>query len=107
MAKARAAMGDWFGILPRADCDVEATTNGGYKQMLARIQRNNDAVAGGAAGEFGRHVAVRELQAEVPLDYLFNFSRKRIAKAVDLGVDAARAWCAQNRAREPNAPARQ
>jgi uncharacterized protein (DUF885 family) len=28
MAKARAAMGDWFGILPRADCDVEATTNG-------------------------------------------------------------------------------
>jgi len=28
MAKARAAMGDWFGILPRADCDVEATMNG-------------------------------------------------------------------------------
>jgi uncharacterized protein (DUF885 family) len=28
MAKARAAMGDWFGILPKADCDVEATTNG-------------------------------------------------------------------------------
>jgi uncharacterized protein (DUF885 family) len=28
MAKARAAMGDWFGILPKADCDVEATTSG-------------------------------------------------------------------------------
>jgi uncharacterized protein (DUF885 family) len=28
MAKAREAMGDWFGILPKADCDVEATTNG-------------------------------------------------------------------------------
>ncbi|HEX5014623.1 MAG TPA: DUF885 domain-containing protein [Candidatus Limnocylindrales bacterium] len=28
MAKARAAMGEWFGILPKADCDVEATTNG-------------------------------------------------------------------------------
>lgn len=28
MAKARAAMADWFGILPKADCDVEATTNG-------------------------------------------------------------------------------
>jgi uncharacterized protein (DUF885 family) len=28
MAKARSAMGDWFGILPKADCDVEATTNG-------------------------------------------------------------------------------
>ena len=28
MAKARSAMGDWFGILPKADCDVEATPSG-------------------------------------------------------------------------------
>jgi uncharacterized protein (DUF885 family) len=28
MAKARAAMGDWFGIVPKAECDVEATPNG-------------------------------------------------------------------------------
>ena len=28
MAKARAAMGDWFGIVPKADCDVEATPSG-------------------------------------------------------------------------------
>ncbi len=28
MAKAKAAMGDWFGILPRADCTVEATQHG-------------------------------------------------------------------------------
>jgi uncharacterized protein (DUF885 family) len=28
MAKARAAMGDWFGIAPKADCDVEATPSG-------------------------------------------------------------------------------
>ena len=28
MAKARSAMGDWFGILPKAECDVEATVNG-------------------------------------------------------------------------------
>ena len=82
-------VGNFFGIF-------EATTNGGYKQMLARIERNNDAVAAGATGEFGRPIAVRELQAEVPLDYLFNFSRKRIAKAVELGVDAARAWCARH-----------
>jgi predicted patatin/cPLA2 family phospholipase len=82
-------VGNFFGIF-------EATTNGGYKQMLARIERNNDAVAGGGEGEFGRPIAVRELAAEVPLDYLFNFSRKRIAKAVELGVDAARAWCARH-----------
>ena len=28
LVRAKAAMGDWFGILPRADCDVEATPNG-------------------------------------------------------------------------------
>lgn len=28
MAKARAAMTDWFGRLPRSECDVEATTSG-------------------------------------------------------------------------------
>jgi len=28
MAKARAAMSDWFGRLPKSDCDVEATTSG-------------------------------------------------------------------------------
>lgn len=28
MDKARAVMGDWFGRLPKSDCDVEATTSG-------------------------------------------------------------------------------
>jgi uncharacterized protein (DUF885 family) len=28
LAKAKAAMGDWFGILPKADCDVEETKSG-------------------------------------------------------------------------------
>jgi uncharacterized protein (DUF885 family) len=28
MAKAKAAMGAWFGIVPKADCDVEATPSG-------------------------------------------------------------------------------
>lgn len=28
LAKAKAAMGGWFGILPKADCGVEATTSG-------------------------------------------------------------------------------
>jgi uncharacterized protein (DUF885 family) len=28
MAKAKAAMTEWFGILPKADCDVEATPHG-------------------------------------------------------------------------------
>jgi len=83
-------VGNFFGIF-------EATTNGGYKQMLTRIARNNDAIAHRAQGEFGRYIEVRELKAEVPLHYLFNFSKKRTAKAVNLGVEAARAWCDENK----------
>ena len=88
-------VGTFFGIF-------EATTNDGDKRMLQRIQRNNDAVAAGTGSEFGRRIEVRELAAEVPLHYLFNFSRRRIAKAVDLGVDAARAWCAAHPEYLPN-----
>ena len=85
----RSLTGGFFGLF-------EATTNDRYKQMLARIARNNDAIERGGAGEFGRPIKVRELQAEVPLHYLFNFSRKRIAKAVELGVEAGRQWCREN-----------
>jgi predicted patatin/cPLA2 family phospholipase len=81
--------GNFFGIF-------EATANGSYQQVLARIARNNDLVGRGEPGEFGRRIVVRELQAEVPLDYLFNFSRKKIARAVEQGVEAARAWCREN-----------
>lgn len=38
-------VGNFFGIF-------EATANGGYKQVLARIERSNDAIARGAQGEF-------------------------------------------------------
>jgi predicted patatin/cPLA2 family phospholipase len=82
-------VGNFFGIF-------EATTNGGYKRMLARIARSNDAVARGEAGEFGRPILVRELKAEVPLHYLLNFSKARNLAAVEQGVEAARAWCAAN-----------
>ena len=82
-------VGNFFGIF-------EATTNGGYKQVLARIENNNAAIERGAPGEFGRSITVRELRSEVELHYLFNFSKRRFAQAVDLGVDAARAWCETN-----------
>lgn len=82
-------VGNFFGIF-------EATTNGGYKRVRARIERNNAAITGGASGEFGRMITVRELMAEVPLHYLFNFNKRRIARAVDLGVRAARSWCGAN-----------
>lgn len=64
--------------------------------MLARIERNNVSIGRDEPGEFGRVITVRELKAEVPLHYLFNFSRKRIARAVEMGVDAACRWCDEN-----------
>jgi len=82
-------VGNFFGIF-------EATANGGYKQILAHIRRNNEAISRGAQGEFDRHITVRELKAEVPLHYLLNFSKDRAAEAVNRGVEAARAWCDAN-----------
>jgi len=82
-------IGNFFGIF-------EATTNGGYKRILARIDANNSAITRGATGEFGRKIKVRELRSEVQLHYLFNFSKARFADAVNRGVDAARAWCKTN-----------
>ena len=35
MAKARAVMGEWFGRLPKSDCDVEATTSGAIAYYFA------------------------------------------------------------------------
>ena len=35
MAKARGAMGDWFGRLPQSDCDVEPTTSGAIAYYFA------------------------------------------------------------------------
>ena len=35
MARARAVMGDWFGRLPRSDCEVEATTSGAIAYYFA------------------------------------------------------------------------
>jgi hypothetical protein len=79
-------VGNFFGIF-------EATTNCGYKSVRARIERNNELIARGEHGEFGRPITVRELKAEVPVHYLLNFSKDRAGEAVNRGVEAARAWC--------------
>jgi predicted patatin/cPLA2 family phospholipase len=82
-------IGNFFGIF-------EATTNGGYKRILARIETNNAALERGECGEFGRRIIVRELRSEVALHYLFNFRKRRFREAVELGVETARAWCKDN-----------
>ena len=75
---------------------VEATADTQFFSIWRRIDENNRRLAAGQPGEFGRHIAQRLLQAEVPIHYLLNFSKDRMAEAVNLGVKTAREWCTQN-----------
>ena len=72
----------------------EEATNSRLRSWLADIEANNQAHAHGETSAFGRHIEVRLLQAEVPLHYLLNFRHSRFPAAVELGVQAARQWCA-------------
>lgn len=88
--------GTWrAGIVPQYFQVVEAAANSRLRSELGRIARSNEAWAATGGGEFGRHVEVRLLQAEVPVHYLFTFRRDRIVAAVELGVAAGRRWCAE------------
>lgn len=71
---------------------IETVADGNFFATWRRIEQNNADIAAGKPGEFGRTIKQRLLQQEVPLHYLFNFSRDRMAEAVNFGVDTARAW---------------
>lgn len=72
---------------------IEASANSRVRDVLARIARSNEEEAReGGCGEFGRRIEVRWLAAEVPLHYLFDFTREGMQDAVDRGVAAARRW---------------
>jgi predicted acylesterase/phospholipase RssA len=73
---------------------IEMVADGNFFGIWRRLEQNNADIAAGRTGEFGRKIALKLLQAEVPVHYLFNLSRDRMAEAVNLGVDTARAWCA-------------
>ena len=75
---------------------IETTADGHYRAILKRIADNNAAIAAGKNGEFGRHIEVKELKADVALHYLIDFSQDRLAEAVNLGVLRAREWCKEN-----------
>ncbi|WP_409468198.1 patatin-like phospholipase family protein [Streptomyces sp. HC307] len=76
---------------------IEAAANGAFRRILDRIERNNEAIATGGTGEFGRRIEVNVLAAEVPLHYLVGFGADRLHEAVNRGVLAARAWCAERK----------
>jgi predicted acylesterase/phospholipase RssA len=72
---------------------IEASADTNFFGIWRRLEASNARIAAGEQGEFGRHIELRLLQAEVPVHYLFNLSRDRMAEAVNLGVQTARAWC--------------
>jgi predicted patatin/cPLA2 family phospholipase len=72
---------------------IETSANGHYRAVLKRIEENNRRISAGNLGEFGRHIEVKELRAEVPLHYLIDFSQDRMIESVNLGVQRAREWC--------------
>lgn len=75
---------------------IETCADGNYKADLKKIAENNAAIARGEQGEYGRHIEVKELKADVALHYLIDFSKDRMTEAVNLGVERARAWCQEN-----------
>ncbi|MGH9949223.1 MAG: patatin-like phospholipase family protein [Pyrinomonadaceae bacterium] len=75
---------------------IETVAVCNYRAILKRIERNNQALAAGAKSEFGRHIEIKELKADVPLHYLIDFSKDRMTEAVNLGVKRGREWCAEN-----------
>jgi len=72
---------------------IETVADTNFFTYWKRIEENNRRIANGEQGEFGRTIALHLLEAEVPVHYLLNFSRDRMAEAVNQGVEDARAWC--------------
>lgn len=75
---------------------IETSAVGHYKAALKRIADNNAAIAAGQPGQYGRHIEVKELKADVALHYLIDFSQDRMTETVNLGVVRAREWCEAN-----------
>ena len=72
---------------------IEAVADTNFFTYWKRLEENNRLIANGQPGEFGRTIALNLIEAEVPVHYLLNFSKDRMAEAVNQGVEDARAWC--------------
>ncbi|MFL6279017.1 MAG: patatin-like phospholipase family protein [Vicinamibacterales bacterium] len=84
---------------------IETVADTNFFTYWKRIEENNRRIANGEPGEFVRTIKLNLLEAEVPVHYLLNFSRDRMAEAVNQGVEDARAWCrARNIPLQPGPP---
>ncbi|MFN2504051.1 MAG: patatin-like phospholipase family protein [Acidimicrobiales bacterium] len=88
--------GEWYdGFAANYFQMIEAMANGQLRAMVKRIDESNRRIEKGEHSEFDRPITVKMLRAEVPLHYLMNFTRDRMAAAVELGVKAGRQWCTE------------
>lgn len=83
---------------------IENAANWNLTDLLRRIDESNAAIAANRAGEFDHHVEYKILYGDVPLHYVLVFSATRVQRAVELGVDAARKWCIENKVPLVNPP---
>lgn len=72
---------------------IECAANSQFKRVVERIEASNAALAAGRHAEFDRPLKLRVLRAEVPLHYLLDLTRDRLAEVVNLGVREARRFC--------------
>jgi hypothetical protein len=72
---------------------IETVADTNFFTYWKRIEASNARIAAGQPGEFGRHITLHLIEAEVPIHYLLNFSRDRMAESVNKGVEDAREWC--------------
>ena len=72
---------------------IETAADTNFFRIWERIAKNNAEIAAGRQGEYGRTIKQHLIQEEVGVHYLFNFSRDRMAEAVNFGVETARKWC--------------
>jgi predicted acylesterase/phospholipase RssA len=83
---------------------IEAAADTNFFTYWKRIEESNRKIAAGQPGEFGREIKLNLIEAEVPVHYLLNYSKDRMAEAVNQGVADARAWCrARNIPLQPGA----
>ena len=60
--------GEWSdGFVANYFQIIESSANGHFNRITERIEENNAAIAEGTSGEFGRHIEMKMLEAEVPL----------------------------------------
>jgi predicted acylesterase/phospholipase RssA len=72
---------------------IETVADTNFFTYWKRLEENNRRIEAGQPGEFGRPIKLNLIEAEVPVHYLLNFSKDRMAEAVNQGVADARTWC--------------